>query len=136
MQHAVEGPLVLFDGVCNLCSASVQFLARRDAKRVLRYAAVQSATGQLLLKAHGLPLDRYESFLLIENGVLYDRSRAAFRTARYMDQPWRWFAPLRFLPRVPFDLAYLAIARNRYRLFGRKQVCMIPDPDLAHRFLP
>jgi predicted DCC family thiol-disulfide oxidoreductase YuxK len=132
---AIPTPLILFDGVCNLCSWSVQFLAPRDRDGMLRFAAVQSAVGQSVLKQHGLPTDDYESFVLVEDGRAYFKSAAFFRTLRYMRWPWRLLGIGRVLPRRLADWLYDRVARNRYTVFGRKAVCMLPRPDLAARFL-
>ncbi len=128
------GPLVLFDGVCNLCSASVRFLARRE-NGTLWYAAMQSVTGQRLLEQRNLPLDDYDSFLFLENGRLYVKSEAALRLCGYMKQPWPILRALRFVPRPIRDWVYDRIARNRYSLFGKRESCMLPDADLSSRFL-
>ncbi len=128
--------MILFDGVCNLCSWSVQFLAPRDRNRSLWFAAVQSATGQTVLKEQGLPTDAYESFVLVEDGRAYFRSDAFFRTLRHMTWPWPLLGIGRVLPRAVADWLYDRVARNRYAVFGRKAVCMLPRPDLSARFLP
>jgi predicted DCC family thiol-disulfide oxidoreductase YuxK len=130
------GPLVLFDGVCNLCSWSVQFLAPRDRDGRLWFAAVQSETGQAVLARSGLPTDRFDSFVLLDAKQLYFKSNAFFRLVRYMTWPWPVLAVGRLLPRPVADWLYDRVARHRYRLFGRKDVCMMPSADLARRFLP
>jgi predicted DCC family thiol-disulfide oxidoreductase YuxK len=102
---------------------------------VLWFAAVQSVAGQTVLKGHGLPADDYESFILVEDGRAYFKSDAFFRTLRYMDWPWPLFRIGRFVPRPLADWLYDRVARNRYAVFGRKDACMLPRPDLAARFL-
>jgi predicted DCC family thiol-disulfide oxidoreductase YuxK len=102
---------------------------------VLWFAAVQSAAGQAVLKGHGLPADDYESFVLVEDGRAYFKSEAFFRTLRYITWPWPLFGVGRLLPRPLADWLYDRLARNRYAVFGRKAVCMLPRPDLAARFL-
>ena len=129
-------PLILFDGVCNLCSWSVQFLAPRDRAGRLRFAAMQSATGQAALKRYGIAPDDWESFVLIEDGQAYLKSEAFFRTTRYMSFPWPMLQAGRALPSRLSDWLYDRVARNRYAIFGRKSVCMVPRPELAARFLP
>jgi predicted DCC family thiol-disulfide oxidoreductase YuxK len=130
------GPLVLFDGVCNLCSWSVQFLAPRDRAGKLWFAAVQSRTGQAILARSGLPTDRFDSFVFLEARRLHFKSDAVFRLVRYMTWPWPILKIGRVLPRPLADWLYDRLARNRYRLFGRKDVCMVPRPELVRRFLP
>jgi predicted DCC family thiol-disulfide oxidoreductase YuxK len=128
-------PLVLFDGVCNLCSWSVQFLAPRDKRHLLWYAAVQSQAGQELLQRHGLPTGEYESFILLENGRIYAKSQAFFRVARYMGFPWTFLRAGLMLPRGFADWLYDRVANNRYAIFGKKDTCMIPRKDISQRFL-
>jgi predicted DCC family thiol-disulfide oxidoreductase YuxK len=132
---AGPGPLVLFDGVCNLCSWSVQFLARRDRGGSLWYAAMQSATGQAILERYHLPASDYDSFLLFDDGHLYAKSRAFFRVVRYMRYPWPLLRFGMILPRRFSDWLYDRVAKNRYAMFGKKPACMIPRPEIAARFL-
>jgi predicted DCC family thiol-disulfide oxidoreductase YuxK len=128
-------PLILFDGVCNLCSWSVQFLAPRDRDGVLWFAPIQSAIGQATLAEHAIPLTDWESFVLVENGRPYFKSQALFRTARFMTLPWPVLRVGQVMPRRWADWLYDSIARNRYAIFGRKPACMVPRPDIAARFL-
>ena len=132
----IEGPLVLFDGVCNLCSWSVQFLAPRDRAGRFWFAAVQSATGQEMLRQFGIPAADWDSFVLVEDSGVTFKSEAFFRTVRHMTFPWPLLGVGRLLPRAFGDWLYDRVARNRYAVFGKKDVCMIPRPELAARFLP
>jgi predicted DCC family thiol-disulfide oxidoreductase YuxK len=137
--HEVKGvptPLILFDGVCNLCSWSVQFLAPRDRCSRLWFAAVQSATGQAILRQHGIPTEDWDSFVLVDAEGVWFKSAAFFRTVPYMTQPWPLLRIFRVVPRGLADWLYDRIARNRYAVFGRKPSCMIPRPERAARFLP
>jgi predicted DCC family thiol-disulfide oxidoreductase YuxK len=129
------GPLVLFDGVCNLCSALVRFLAPRDRDHLLWYVPMQSPVGQTLLRRHGLPLEGFDSFVLLEGGRVYLKSRAFFRVVRHMQFPWSALGVGRFVPGTLADFVYDRIAKNRYRLFGKRDVCMIPEKALATRFI-
>lgn len=130
-------PVVLFDGVCNLCSASVQFIIDRDPRAHFRFAALQSPVAARLLAEHGavLPGGEPESVLLLEDGVLFERSEAALRIARRLRGPVRLLAPLLSLPHGLRDRAYRFIARNRYRWFGKAESCRLPTPALRARFL-
>lgn len=132
----IPTPLILFDGVCNLCSWSVQFLAPRDRDGRLWFAAVQSATGQAVLRRHGIPSEDWDSFVLVDGEGAWFKSAAFFRTVRYMTWPWPLLGVFRFVPHRVVNWLYDRVARNRYALFGRKPACMIPRPDLAARFLP
>jgi predicted DCC family thiol-disulfide oxidoreductase YuxK len=127
--------IVLFDGVCNLCNASVRFLIQRDPGRRFRFASIQSAPGRQLYEAHGQSAERLETIMLVVDGRAYVHSDAALRIARELGGPWSALWPLRFIPRGLRDPIYLWVARHRYRWFGRSEACMVPTPDLKSRFL-
>jgi predicted DCC family thiol-disulfide oxidoreductase YuxK len=129
------GPLVLYDGTCGLCSRSVQLILRHDRRGRFRFAALQSGAGRALLRRHGLPVDELDSVVLVEGGRAYTRSRAALRIARGMDAPWPALRALAVVPRAVADFVYDRVARNRYRLFGRTEACMLPPPEVRARFL-
>ena len=127
--------IVLFDGVCNLCNGSVQFLLRRDRRRRFRFAALQSAAGQALLQEYGLPTQILPTIVVLEGGQARVRSDAALHLARRLPWPWPALAVFRILPRPLRDALYTFVARHRYRWFGRTESCMLPTPDVADRFL-
>jgi predicted DCC family thiol-disulfide oxidoreductase YuxK len=132
------GPLVLFDGVCNLCNATVNFLIDRDRRGRLRFAALQSsaATNELRTLGVSLPEGPPESLLLVEGGRVYQHSTAALRIARHLTSPgWRLAPALLAVPRPLRDAVYRWVAKNRYRWFGRSDVCRVPTADLRSRFL-
>ncbi len=126
-------PVVLFDGVCNLCNASINFVIDRDARSVFRFAPLQSDVGRALVAECGL--EGEDSIVLVEDGRCYVRSDAALRIARRLDGAWPMLSALRIVPRPLRDAAYRVIARNRYRWFGRQDACRLPTPDLRARFL-
>jgi len=130
-----DRPVVLFDGVCNLCSGWVAFAIARDPAACLRFAAMQSEFGQEFLRRRGLAVDRFESFYLIDGGRLYQKSDAFLRMARYLRRPWPLFRAARVVPPPLRDWLYDRIARNRYRLFGRREACLVPAADVADRFI-
>ena len=127
--------IVLFDGVCNLCNGSVQFLLRRDRRRRFRFAALQSAAGRALLEQYGLSTQTLETIVVLEGGQARVRSDAALHLARRLPWPWPALAVFRILPRPLRDALYTFVARHRYRWFGRTESCMLPTPDVADRFL-
>lgn len=127
--------LVLFDGVCKLCNGWVKFLIRHDRQRRFRLASVQSPEGQAILAWFGLPLERFETMAYVEDGELFVRSTAVLRILAQLPWPWRAVAWLRLCPRPWSDWCYDRIALNRYRLFGRYDSCLLPDPDHDQRFL-
>jgi predicted DCC family thiol-disulfide oxidoreductase YuxK len=128
-------PVVLFDGVCNLCSFWVRFAIARDPTARLRFAPVQSDLGQDFLRRRNLPTDLFESFYLIEDGQVFEKSTAFLRMLRHLRRPWPLLRVARILPRPLRDWLYDRIARNRYRLFGRRDSCLMPSPEVASRFL-
>ena len=133
---APSHPVVLFDGVCNLCDASVNFLIDRDPGARLRFASLQSDAGSRLLALHGIDRTTTDSVVLVEDGRAWVESDAAARIARHLPWPWRAGAAFRFLPRLLRDGAYRLVARNRYRWFGTREACRLPTPELRARFLP
>ena len=129
------GPIVLFDGVCHLCSGGVVWLARRDVRRVLRFAPMQSAAAHNRLAAIGVDSDDMSSWLLLEGGRVWRRSAAALRLLPYLPWYWRWLGIAGWLPERVRDGLYDVLARNRYRWFGRRETCFVPRGDLSRQFL-
>ncbi len=127
--------VVLFDGVCNLCNGAVQFLLAHDPTGELRFAALQSDAGRAILAWAGLTADPYATMVFLERGKVYTRSTAVLRIARHLRRPWRWLAAALVVPAPLRDWVYDRLARNRYRLFGRRQECLLPRPELRRRFL-
>ncbi len=129
-----DHPIVLFDGVCNYCNSWVNYAIRHDKKSDLRFAALQSDIGQELRKQYGLD-SSIESVLLINKGKVYKYSDAALEIAKRLDWPARAIYALKIFPRFLRTPVYKWIARNRYKWFGKKDVCMIPTPEIKSRFL-
>lgn len=132
---AGEHPVVLFDGVCNLCNTTVRFLLRRDRRRVFRFAPLQSTAGRELLERHGLDPEAFDSVVLLEGGRPFLKSDAALRMVAHLPGLWPWLGGLRVVPRPLRDRLYDLVARHRYRWFGRQEVCALPDPEERDRFL-
>lgn len=126
---------VLFDGVCNLCNGTVQFVIKRDRAGIFRFASLQSDYAQTLLRQANLPTDQLYSVIVIEDGIAYQKSDAALRIARHLSGVWRWLYILRVVPKFIRDGLYNFIATNRYRFFGKQDHCMIPTPELKARFV-
>lgn len=129
------GPILLFDGVCNLCNASVQFILKRDPKAHFRFASLQSPVGQALSAHAGLPANEINTVVLFENGQPYLRSDAALRIARHLGSLWPLLYGFSIIPRAIRHAVYDWIARNRYRWFGKQESCMLPLPEWKNRFL-
>jgi predicted DCC family thiol-disulfide oxidoreductase YuxK len=128
-------PIVLFDGVCKFCNASVNFLIDHDRHSRLRFAALQSSAGQALLHRFGLRTDDFDTVVLVEGAHCSNRSTAALRIAGYLGGPWRLLAGFLLLPAFLRDPLYNLLAGNRYRWFGRLDACRVPTPELRARFL-
>lgn len=127
--------IVLFDGVCNLCNASVQFVIARDPKGKFKFASLQSATGINFLKEFNLSTDQLHSIILITQNKIYDRSSAALRIAKSLSGLWPMLYIFIIIPPFIRNFVYDWIARNRYKWFGRQNECMIPTPELKSRFI-
>ena len=127
--------VVFFDNVCNLCSGSVQFILRHNEDRSIKFASIQSALGQRVLHFYGLRTDTYETMLYFEEGLLYTKSTAALKIARRLVLPWRLLRAFYVFPQSVRDWFYDRVARNRYRLFGQRDQCFLPDKGVLNRFL-
>lgn len=129
-----ERAIVLFDGVCNLCNASVNFIIDRDPNAYFRFASLQSEVGQQLRSRHGLP-EAFDSFVLVQAGKAYTRSGAAVRVARRLSGAWKLLHACIVIPPFVRNAVYDLVARNRYRWFGKEDSCRLPSPELQARFL-
>ena len=130
-----ERPVILFDGVCNLCNGFVQFVIARDRRAVFRFASLQSGAAAALFNEHQHDGVLPDSVVLVEEGRVYTQSSAALRVARRLGFPWNVSGALLVVPRPLRDAVYAWVARNRYAWFGKRDVCMVPTPDLRGRFL-
>ena len=135
VQESHTKPILLFDGVCNLCNGSVQFIINRDPEGIFQFAALQSDVGQQLLKHFNLPEKELNSVVLIQNGQCYTHSDAPLQIAKKMGGWLRILTVFQPVPVVIRNIVYNWIARNRYRWFGRQESCMVPTPELRQRFL-
>ena len=132
---SAEGPILLFDGVCNFCNGAVNFLIDRDPGGRLRFASLQSEAARELLAEHGLRDLPLSTSVLIDGGRAYLDSDGLLRAIVGLGGAWRLLAPLLLIPRAVRDPIYRAFARNRYRMFGKAEVCRVPTPELRARFL-
>lgn len=130
-----QNKVILFDGVCNLCNSSVQFVIKHDKNKVFSFASLQSDFGQKVLQEHSLPSNNFDSFVLLENGVLFQESTAALKVASRLSFPINILSIFIYIPAFIRDAVYKFIANNRYRWFGKKDFCMMPSPELKDRFI-
>ncbi|MBU9710993.1 thiol-disulfide oxidoreductase DCC family protein [Evansella tamaricis] len=126
--------IILFDGVCNLCTTSVQFIIKRDPEGIFQFASLQSTEGQKLLKRYNIN-STMDSFILIKNEKYYVKSSAALHVAKELRGGWKLLFPLVVIPPPIRNIFYSIVAKNRYRWFGKKEDCMIPTPEIRQRFL-
>ncbi|ESU33305.1 hypothetical protein G3A_06850 [Bacillus sp. 17376] len=127
-------PVILFDGVCNFCDASVQFILNRDPNETFHFASLQSEAGQELLKKYSVR-DDVDSMILIENDKVYYKLAAALRISRHLRGAWKLLYLFMIVPAPIRNIVYDLIARNRYKWFGQKESCMLPPPNVRKRFL-
>jgi predicted DCC family thiol-disulfide oxidoreductase YuxK len=132
---ADDKPIIVFDGHCVLCSGWANFVLKHDRCRVYRLLAAQSPLGQALYAHYGLGGADYQSNLLVQSGRVFIKSEGSIRMAEGLGRPWRMAALLRLLPLAWRDWLYDVVARNRFRWFGRREVCYLPDAKDADRFV-
>ena len=130
-----DGPILLFDGVCNLCNGVVQFIIPRDPEGTIRFASLQSEVGRELRAERGLPTDSLESIVLVEGDEYYTKSAAAIRVAEHLGGAYALLSLFRAVPRPISDAVYDFVADHRYRWFGKREQCMLPPPGVESRFL-
>ena len=130
-----NNPTILFDGVCNFCNGAVNFTIKRDKKRTLKFAPLQSDAGQQLLRQFNLSTNQFNSFVFIEKGVVYTQSTAALKVSKYLTTFWPLLQGFIIVPAFIRDGIYNFIAKNRYKWFGKKEQCMMPTTAIKERFL-
>jgi predicted DCC family thiol-disulfide oxidoreductase YuxK len=126
--------VILFDGVCNLCNGIVQFVMKRDKKKQIKFASLQSDIGQkMVLKHYGTTT--IDSFIFVDNGKAYMKSSAGLRVCKHLSGPWKLLIIFIIIPTPIRDFFYSIIAKNRYKWFGKSETCMMPTKDMKDRFL-
>ena len=133
--HDLSHPVILFDGVCNLCNASVQYVIKHDKKKLFRFASLQSSFGESVLKQYDLPVNTFNSFILLSDNKIYTRSTAALLVAKKLSGLIKLFYGFIIIPKFIRDFVYDVIAKNRYKWFGKKEACWVPTPELKSLFL-
>lgn len=133
---AAQKKIILFDGVCNLCNSSVQFVIKRDKNDIFRFASLQSEAGQKLANERGINTSEIDSIILIEPQIAYyTKSDAALIIAKSLSGGWSFLGIFMGLPKGLRDTIYDWVARNRYQWFGKKDQCMIPTEADKGKFL-
>jgi predicted DCC family thiol-disulfide oxidoreductase YuxK len=129
-----QNPIILFDGVCNLCNGTVDFLLKHDSKKQFRFASIQSEAAQLLFRKFQIPAET-DSVILIKSNKVYFESDSAIEIAGMLSFPWKMVAVFRIIPKKMRDNIYRRIAKNRYRWFGKRDICRIPAPMEKDSFI-
>lgn len=127
--------IILFDGVCNFCNDGVNYIIKHDSENYFKFAPLQTEIAESLLKKYGINKEETDSVILIENGQTYTHSNAALRISRHLDGFRRLFYGFVIVPKFIRDFFYKQFAKYRYTLFGKKETCMIPTPEIRQKFL-
>ena len=133
--YDIQHPVILFDGMCNLCSNTVQFIIKRDKNNIFRFTSLQSDFGNALLQKFHLPGNTFNSFILYKNGKIYTKSAGALLVAKQLSGAWPTLSVFMIIPSFIRGSLYNIIARNRYKWFGKKEACWLPSPALKSKFL-
>ncbi|BBM82588.1 thiol-disulfide oxidoreductase DCC family protein [Candidatus Uabimicrobium amorphum] len=130
-----DKPILLFDGVCNFCDGTVNFIIDRDPHKNIRFAALQSESGQQLLKKFSLDTENFDSLVVVHKGRYFKKTSAVWRVVRWMKFPWNLLSIFIVIPPFIGNFFYDIVARNRYKWFGKLEYCRMPTPDIQERFL-
>lgn len=127
--------LVIFDGICNFCNGAVNFIINRDPEAKFKFSPIQSKLSQEIIKKHGVANVGIDTFLLVKNGRCYIWTDAAMEISKDLSGSWYLFNIFRVIPSSARDYLYRVFARNRYKLFGKSDNCMVPTEELRSRFV-
>lgn len=126
--------IVLFDGVCNFCNSSVNFIIERDPSAKFKFTPLQSEIGEELIKKYSLP-NTLETIILLQHGKIYTKSSAALRIAKSLNGLWSLMFFFYLVPKFLRDPFYMIVANNRYKWFGKQETCMVPTAEVRNRYL-
>lgn len=126
--------IILFDGECNFCDASVQFIIKRDPKGYFQFAAQQSEVGEALKRQYAVP-ESLDSIVVVDQHKVYNSSDAALQITKHLNGLWSIFYVFKVIPKPLRNVVYKFVAKNRYAWFGKKDSCSIPSPEMRNRFL-
>ncbi len=131
-----EGPVLLYDGVCGLCAASVKWILRHERDSAIRFAPLQGPTAAALRATHPRIPEQLDTMVYVDAGRVHLRSKAVLYCAEHLRGPWRWMYAMRWVPGFLLDLGYRLVARVRYRIWGKVDACEMLSPAHRDRFLP
>jgi predicted DCC family thiol-disulfide oxidoreductase YuxK len=135
MKVITEHPVILFDGICNLCNSSVRFVIKHDPKHIFRFASLQSNCGKSILEQFRLPADNFNSFILLKSGNIYTKSTAALMVAKNLKGAIQLLYVFIIVPAFLRNIIYNIIAKNRYKWFGKQETCLLPAVELKALFI-
>ncbi|MDZ7898733.1 MAG: thiol-disulfide oxidoreductase DCC family protein [Arcicella sp.] len=127
--------IILFDGVCNFCNSSINFIIDHDPEKNFKFAPLQSEFGQAILKQFNKNTEDFDSVILLKNSQLYQKAEAAVEVTKHLSGAWKYLAVFGILPTFFLNFFYDIIAKNRYKIFGKSEICRIPTPELRERFI-
>ncbi len=127
--------VILYDGVCKLCHAWCQFIIQHDQHNIFKFSPMQSKKGQDIVKYLNLPTENFETFLFVENNVVYDKSTAFIKILQQLPSPIKFFVIFKYIPKFFRDTIYIRIAHKRYKWFGKYNKCCFPQTKRSSRFL-
>jgi predicted DCC family thiol-disulfide oxidoreductase YuxK len=127
--------IILFDGVCNLCNLSINFIIKHDFKKQFLFASLQSDAAKEILLQFSQKKIELNSIILVENNIIYDKSTAVLKISKYLTNGFKLFYFFILIPKFIRDWIYDLIAENRYKWFGKKENCMVPSSEVKNRFL-
>ena len=137
MQNSIlpNTQLILFDGVCNFCNTSINFIIDHDPEKHFKFAPLQSDLGQSILTQFNKNTHDFDSVILLKDNQLYQKSEAALEIAKQLSGGWKYLSVFGILPPFLLNFFYDIIAKNRYKIFGKTETCRMPTPELRERFL-
>ena len=127
--------IILFDGVCNFCNSSINFVIDHDPEKHFKFAPLQSEIGQSILTQFNKSTSDFDSVILLKNNQLYQKSEAALEITKHLSGFWKYLSVFKIFPTFFLNFFYDIIAKNRYRIFGKADSCRMPTPELRERFL-
>ena len=127
--------IILFDGICNFCNSSINFVIDHDPEKHFKFAPLQSEIGQEILTQFHKNTKDFDSVILLKNNQLYEKSEAALEITKHLSGFWKYLSVFKILPTFFLNFFYDIIAKNRYRIFGKADSCRMPTPEWKERFL-
>lgn len=128
-------PIIMFDGICNLCNHLIQFVIKRDPNGIFKFLSLQSDLARSIMSSHNLTNKQLDSIILIDKNQIFTESTAILHILNKLTGPIKLLIPLWIIPKLIRDKGYRFIAKNRYKWFGKKSACMIPTQDIKNRFI-